>query len=125
MAKKQKPTSAPADDALKNVSDYRFPEATRKNNPPAKIAAEGYVPLIPKLPYFYSPRRPPELCFDPTGAADELPELLAGVDWSCAGKRCCRRFAAALRWACIVICNTAIKVYSEQCGPLLQAPHAK
>jgi len=34
MAKKQKPASAPADDALKNVSDYRFPEATRKNRPP-------------------------------------------------------------------------------------------
>jgi hypothetical protein len=28
MAKKQKSTTAPADDALKNVSDYRFPEAT-------------------------------------------------------------------------------------------------
>src|SRR5664280_886314 len=41
MAKKQKSTPAPADDGLKNVSDYRFPEATRKNNPPAKIAAEG------------------------------------------------------------------------------------
>ncbi|MGP8247683.1 MAG: site-specific DNA-methyltransferase, partial [Bryobacteraceae bacterium] len=77
MAKKQKSTTAPADDALKNVSDYRFPEATRKNNPPAKIAAEGYVPLIPKAEYLYSPRRPPELRFDPTGRADELPELLA------------------------------------------------
>src|ERR1022692_4539600 len=77
MAKKQKPTPAPADDGLKNVSDYRFPEATRKNNPPAKIAAEGYVPLIPKAEYLYSPRRPPELRFDPTGRADELPELLA------------------------------------------------
>src|ERR1035438_1080365 len=77
MAKKQKPTTAPADDALKNVSDYRHPEATRKNNPPAKIAAEGYVPLIPKAEYLYSPRRPPELRFDPTGSADELPELLA------------------------------------------------
>jgi adenine-specific DNA-methyltransferase len=77
MAKKQKSTTAPADDALKNVSDYRFPEATRKNNPPAKIAAEGYVPLIPKAEYLYSPRRPPELRFDPTGGADELPELLA------------------------------------------------
>src|ERR1022692_3301969 len=75
MAKKQKPT--PADDGLKNVSDYRFPEATRKNNPPAKIAAEGYVPLVPKAEYLYSPRRPPELRFDPTGRADELPELLA------------------------------------------------
>src|ERR1035437_6901534 len=77
MAKKQKSTPAPADDGLKNVSDYRFPEATRKNNPPAKIAAEGYVPLIPKAEYLYSPRRPPELRFDPTGRADELPELLA------------------------------------------------
>lgn len=55
MAKKQKSTTAPADHALKNVSDYRFPEATRKNNPPAKIAAEGYVPLIPKAEYLYSP----------------------------------------------------------------------
>ena len=77
MAKKQKSTAAPADNALKNVSDYRFPEATRKNNPPAKIAAEGNVPLIPKAEYLYSPRRPPELRFDPTGRADELPELLA------------------------------------------------
>jgi adenine-specific DNA-methyltransferase len=76
MAKKQKPTSAPTDGTLKNVSDYRFPEATRKNNPAAKIAAEGYVPLIPKAEYLYSPRRPPELRFDPTGSADELPELL-------------------------------------------------
>jgi hypothetical protein len=76
MAKKQKPTTAPADGELKNVSDYRFPEATRKNNPPAKIAAEGYVPLIPKAEYLYSPRRPPELRFDPTAGADELPELL-------------------------------------------------
>ena len=77
MAKKQKPTTAPADNGMKNVSDYRFPEATRKNNPPAKIAAEGFVPLIPKAEYLYSPRRPPELRFDPTGRADELPELLA------------------------------------------------
>src|SRR5665811_1905719 len=79
MAKKQKPTTAPADNALGTVTDYRFPEATRKNNPPAKIAAEGYVPLIPKAEYLYSPRRPPELRFDPTGRADELPELLAAA----------------------------------------------
>jgi 16S rRNA G966 N2-methylase RsmD len=77
MATKQKSTPVPVDNALKNVSDYRFPEATRKNNPPAKIAAEGYVSLIPKAEYLYSPRRPPELRFDPTGHADELPELLA------------------------------------------------
>jgi len=76
MAKNKK-AKAPADGGLNAVTDYRFPEATRKNNPPAKIAAEGYVPLIPKAEYTYSPRRPPELRFDPTGRRDELPELLA------------------------------------------------
>jgi len=59
------------------VADYRHPEAKRKNNPPAKIAAEGHVPLLPKAEYSYSPRLAPVLRFDPTGAADELPELLA------------------------------------------------
>ena len=77
MAKKQKSKAAAADSGLENVSDYRFPEATRKNNPPAKIAAEGHVPLMPKAEYLYSPRRPPELRFDPSGRTDELPELLA------------------------------------------------
>src|ERR1035437_475249 len=74
---KKKAKATGAGDGLEKVTDYRFPEATRKNNPPAKIAAEGYVPLIPKAEYLYSPRRPPELRFDPTGSADELPELLA------------------------------------------------
>ena len=76
MAKNKK-AKATADGGLNAVTDYRFPEATRKNNPPAKIAAEGYVPLIPKAEYTYSPRRAPELRFDSTGSADELPELLA------------------------------------------------
>src|ERR1017187_1234333 len=40
--------------ALDNVSEYRHEEATRKNNPPAKIAAEGVVPLMPKIKYEYS-----------------------------------------------------------------------
>jgi adenine-specific DNA-methyltransferase len=48
----------------------------REKKPPAKIAAEGNIPLVPKAEYSYSPRRPPELRFDPTGRADELPELL-------------------------------------------------
>lgn len=58
------------------MADYRHDEAKRKNNPPAKIAAEGAVPLMPKIEYAYSPRLPPVLRFDPTGAADKLPELL-------------------------------------------------
>ena len=59
-----------------NVEDYRHAGAKRKNNPPAKIAAEGSVPVMPKVTYSYSPRRPPVLRFDPTGKADRLPELL-------------------------------------------------
>lgn len=59
-----------------NVEDYRHSGAKRKNNPPAKIAAEGTIPVKPKIEYSYSPRRPPVLRFDPTGKADQLPELL-------------------------------------------------
>jgi hypothetical protein len=51
MANKKKAKAAAADSSLDQVTDYRFPEATRKNNPPAKIAAEGHVPLIPKAEY--------------------------------------------------------------------------
>src|SRR5258705_4582979 len=58
------------------MADYRHDEAKRKNNPPAKIAAEGAVPLLPKIEYAYSPRLPPVLRFDQTGASDRLPELL-------------------------------------------------
>ncbi len=35
------------------------------------------MPVIPKAIYAYSPRRSPELRFDPGGSADQLPELLA------------------------------------------------
>src|SRR5438270_14092090 len=58
------------------MADHRHDEAKRKNNPPAKIAAEGQVPLMPKIEYEYSPRLPPVLRFDPSAASDKLPELL-------------------------------------------------
>lgn len=64
------------DEAL-NIEDYRHKGVKRKNNPPAKIAAEGVVPALPKIEYLYSPRRSPTLQFDPSGKADSLPELLA------------------------------------------------
>ena len=57
------------------MSDYRYAEK-RKNNPPAKIAAEGIVPAIPKAQYAYNPHLPPILRFDTTGESDRLPELL-------------------------------------------------
>ncbi len=58
------------------IEDYRHGGAKRKNNPPAKIAAEGVVPPVPPIQYAYSPRRPPTLRFDPNGSPDKLPELL-------------------------------------------------
>ncbi len=65
----RKPKQSTSDQSLTAVTDYRYQDK-RKNNPPAKIAAEGFVPRIPKAEYFFSPSRPPELRFDPTGAAD-------------------------------------------------------
>jgi len=62
------------------VEDYRHGEAKRKNNPPAKIAAEGTVPVVPKAEYAYSPRRPPVLRFDPEAGPDRLPELPKGYE---------------------------------------------
>jgi len=56
----------------KEIRDYRHAEAKRKNNPPAKIAAEGVVPLLPKAKYAYSPRLSPALRFDPTGLPDKV-----------------------------------------------------
>jgi adenine-specific DNA-methyltransferase len=67
--------SATTEDVV--IADYRHQDVTRKNNPPASIAAEGWTPYIPQIPYSYSPRLPPELRFDSTGSADEIPELLA------------------------------------------------
>ena len=61
---------------------YRHTGEKRTNNPPARIAAEGKVPAVPKVRYRYSPHLPPELRFDPTGKADRLPELIEA-----AGKR--------------------------------------
>ena len=60
----RKPKQSTSDQPLTAVTDYRYQDK-RKNNPPAKIAAEGFVPLIPKAEYFFSPRRPPELRFAP------------------------------------------------------------
>lgn len=60
------------------IDDYRYAE-TRKNIPPAKIAAEGPVPSVPKIQYSYSPRLDPVLRFDPAGRDDQLLELLAAA----------------------------------------------
>ena len=60
----------------KQVQDYRHDTATRKNNPPAGIAAQGKIQETPKQEYAYNPHLPPNLRSDPNGEADKLPELL-------------------------------------------------
>jgi adenine-specific DNA-methyltransferase len=57
------------------VADYRY-DASRKNIPPAGLAAQGRVRETPKLRYAYDPHLPPALRFDTTGASDVLPQLL-------------------------------------------------
>jgi Adenine specific DNA methylase Mod len=57
------------------VEDYRY-DATRKNNPPAGLAAQGKLREVSKIQYTYNPHLPPVLRFDDTGSADNLPELL-------------------------------------------------
>lgn len=82
MAKKSGKTSskgkspAASSDGLP-MGDIRHPSAKRRNIPPAKIAAEGVVPVIPKAQYAYNPHLPPVLRFDQHGKPDALPELLA------------------------------------------------
>lgn len=79
------------------MKDYRYEATKRKNIPPAKIAAEGVVPLLPKIEYFYSPRRPPKLQFDPTGKPDQLPELLATARQRALNEDEAKTLAGALR----------------------------
>ncbi|MDP9367237.1 MAG: site-specific DNA-methyltransferase [Chloroflexota bacterium] len=59
-----------------SVADYRYDHAKRKNNPPAGLAPQGRIAERPVERYAYNPHLPPVLRFDPTGAADHLPELL-------------------------------------------------
>jgi len=75
MAGRRRTIPTPQQGALP-VEDYRHTGASRLNNPPAAIAAEGRTPPAPKLTYAYSPRLDPALRFDPSGRADALPPLL-------------------------------------------------
>src|SRR6266850_8385374 len=73
------PRKRAASTAAPKATDYRHTGTTRKNIPPAQIAAEGTVPAAPRVRYHYNPHLPPVLRFDATGKADRLPELLAEV----------------------------------------------
>lgn len=70
------PAGVSADDDGLPLGYYR-PAATRKNNPPAKIAAEGEVLAISKAKYVYTPHLPPVLWFGPISKHEVLHEMLA------------------------------------------------
>ncbi len=61
------------------AADYRHKTSTRKNNPPAKIAAEGTVPAVAKARYAYSPHLAPVLRFDPAADADRAAAAIAAL----------------------------------------------
>ena len=57
----------------KEVRSYRH-DKSRKNNPPARIAAQGKLPPKMKMEYNYNPHLTPVLRFDGSGKIDELLE---------------------------------------------------
>ena len=57
----------------KEVRAYRH-DKLRKNNPPARIAAQGTLPPKKKMEYNYNPHLTPVLRFDNSGKIDELLE---------------------------------------------------
>lgn len=61
---------------LVNVEAYRHDD-TRKNLPPAKIAAEGNLSETSKQKYGYSPRFDPTLRFDDSKSSDVIFEIIA------------------------------------------------
>jgi adenine-specific DNA-methyltransferase len=56
------------------VTDYQYPDKTRKNIPPAGLAAQGKLKDQPKIQYSYNPHLPPVLRFDASGQTDQLTE---------------------------------------------------
>ncbi|XVJ59535.1 MAG: site-specific DNA-methyltransferase [Tepidisphaera sp.] len=82
MAKKAKPNNESSDKLPLGVYRHGGPPphgSKRKNNPPAKLAAEGEVKVLPRTEYAYNPHLPPVLRFDAKGKAgsDAIPSLLA------------------------------------------------
>ena len=96
MAKRSRFNSTSPRTLQTQMSDYRHAEK-RKNNPPAKIAAEGQVPAIPKAQYAYNPHLPLILRFDTTGEADRLPELLQTAQQRPLTPEETRQLAAAIK----------------------------
>ena len=57
----------------KEVQDYRHDTATRKNNPPAGIAAQGKIQETPKQEYAYNPHLPTATSIRPKRRCRQTP----------------------------------------------------
>jgi adenine-specific DNA-methyltransferase len=86
--------ASPAADEL--VQAYQHSD-TRKNIPPAGLAAHGQVSRESPQRYHYDPHLPPVLRFDDTGAEDRLPALLAKAKQEALTDAEARLLAEALR----------------------------
>ena len=69
-------TPQPETNSEEAIADFRYADKSRKNIPPAGLAAQGKVRETAKTRYEYDPHLPPVLRFDPSGKSDALPELL-------------------------------------------------
>ena len=76
MAQSRKKQSSGSDVKSSLALDYQYPNAKRKNIPPAGLASQGTIRKEKKHIYAYNPHLPPVLRFDASGQADVLPELL-------------------------------------------------
>ncbi len=85
-----------AGEAGELVRTYRYDE-TRKNIPPAGLAAQGKVEEKPHTRYSYDPHLPPLLRFDDTGQSDRLPDLLEAATQRPLSDDEARALAEALR----------------------------
>ena len=93
MARKKR-TTKPTET---EIQDYRHDNATRKNNPPAGIAARGRINEPPQVEYAHNPHLPPTLRFDENGDADRLPELLQKAQHGALSKTEINAIVKALR----------------------------
>ncbi len=93
MARKKR-TTKPTET---EIQDYRHDTATRKNNPPAGIAARGRINEPPQVEYAHNPHLPPTLRFDENGDADRLPELLQKAQHGALSKTEVNAIVKALR----------------------------
>ncbi len=124
MARKKRTTQQ------KEVQDYRHDTATRKNNPPAGIAAQEKIKETPKQEYAYNPHLPPNLRSDPNGDADKLPELLEKAQQQALTAEEAKTIADALRHydKVGVLEHTSQRRFCEnhrRCAPTLRRPMAR